>query len=91
MNENNKPMSRLQRAALISKILSNAEKNPEYKKHVEEKLKQLNQPTYLTEAHKQNSEALIKQIAENKNLEIDWEKEIKQQKINARDPLPNED
>ena len=38
--ENKKPLTKLQKQELILKIQRNAEKNPEYKKHVEQKLQQ---------------------------------------------------
>lgn len=58
--ENKKPLTKLQKEELIARIIRNAEKNPEYKKHVEAKIQE-NQK-YLTEAHKKNSEAAMKQI-----------------------------
>lgn len=39
--ENKKPLTKLQREALIATIIKNAEKNPEYKKHVENRIKQI--------------------------------------------------
>jgi hypothetical protein len=42
-------------------------------------------PKYLTEAHKKNSEAAMKQITKDKTLEIDWNQEIVRQKWNATD------
>jgi len=40
---------------------------------------------YLNDFHKESTERSLKAIQESKHLEIDWEKELKQQKINARD------
>jgi len=40
---------------------------------------------YLNDFHKETAERKLKKIQKLKNLEIDWEKELKQQKINARD------
>jgi len=40
---------------------------------------------YLNDFHRKSTERSLKEIQESKSLEIDWEKELKQQKINARD------
>lgn len=39
--ENKKPLTKLQKEALIAKIIKNSEKNPEYKKHVENRIKEI--------------------------------------------------
>lgn len=47
--------------------------------------KKVIQPEFLTEAHKKNEEAVLKYIAETKNLVINWEEEIERQKWNSQD------
>ena len=39
--ENKKPLTKLQREYLISRIIKNPEKNPEYKKHVENRIEEI--------------------------------------------------
>jgi len=48
------------------------------------KSKEAEQPTYLTEAHQKNSEAVMKEIAESKKSPTDWEEESKRQKWNSQ-------
>ena len=58
--ENRKHLTKLQRELIISQIIKTANKHPEFKKIVETKIQE-NQ-TFLTDAHKKNSEAAMMQI-----------------------------
>ena len=70
------------RTALILKIQKNAAQNPEYKKHVEQKIHESQK--YLTVAHQKNEEALAKEIEESKRSPIDFEKALNQLKQNSK-------
>ena len=47
--ENKKPLTKLQKQELILKIQRNAEKNPEYKKHVENRIEEITNKKNKTE------------------------------------------
>ncbi len=50
--------------------------------------KQQSEPQYLNEFHEKTTEDKIKHLQSLNPSEIDWEKELKQQKLNAHDDLP---
>lgn len=50
--------------------------------------KKVNEPKYLTEAHRKNSEAAMRYQNSLNPSEIDWEKEKERKKKNARNDLP---
>lgn len=68
-----------------NKMTENQKIKLEILKIAHQKVKaKMEEPTYLTEAHKKNSEAVMKEISESKKLEIDWEKESERQKWNSK-------
>jgi hypothetical protein len=70
---------------MIMAIAQEMALNPKFREHVEKKIEDKKASIYINEAHRRNSEAAMKHLAEQKNSQIDWEKEYERQRYNSKD------